>query len=237
MAAFVRMLRSAGGRLLAPLAVVVELAGFVGRAVDRVRRRRREAVEEWSAGRRKLPSLYEAHPEATRAPRRPLGVRSVPLDRIVGTMRHPSQNTADFLPLPGLRGENWRARWQRITRANDRLEVLPPVELFQVGDEYYVADGHNRVAAAREAEAVEIDAMVTQLLVPGLQARGSAEFDAASLIGSDTVRNAGRGRVSRTVEQRSSVDRLSRQDLLRAEETRVVDPASSERTDVDEPAD
>jgi hypothetical protein len=142
----------------------------------------------------------------------------VELDRIVGTMRHPSQNTADFLPLPELRGENWRARWQRLNRANDRLEVLPPVELFQVGDEYYVADGHNRVAAVRRAGALDIDAAVTQLLVPGLEAPGSAEFDASSLIGSDSVRQAARGRLSRTVEQRGSADRLSRQDLLRAED-------------------
>ena len=210
----IRTLRSLGGWLVARLAVLVVVAGFVGRAIEQVRRRRREAVEDWAAGRRTLPSLFEAHPEATRAPRRPLGVTTVPIDRIVGTMRHPSQNTADFLPLPELRGENWRARWQRITSANDRLEALPPVDLFQVGDEYYVADGHNRVAAARAAGAVDIDAAVTQLLVPGTSA-SVAEFDAASLIGSDTVRQAGIGRLSRTVEQRPSADRLSRQDLLR----------------------
>jgi hypothetical protein len=221
------MLRSGGSRLLARFAVVVVLAGFLGRAVDQVRRRRREAVEDWSASRRVLPSLFTVHPDATRAPRRPLGVRTVPLDRIVGTMRHPSQNTADFLPLPELRGENWRARWQRINRANDRLEVLPPIEVFQVGDEYYVADGHNRVAAARQAGALDTDAAVTQLLLPGLEAPGAAEFDTASLIGSDSVRQAARGRLSRTVEQRPSADRLSRQDLLRATDEAVPDPTTS----------
>jgi hypothetical protein len=219
-----RTLRSARGWLLARLAILVVVAGIFGRAVDQVRRRRREAVEDWSASRRVLPSLYEAHPEATRAPRRPLGVRTVPLDRIVGTMRHPSQNTADFLPLPELRGENWRGRWQRITRANDRLEVLPPVELFQVGNEYYVADGHNRVAAARQAGALDTDAAVTQLIVPGLTTAGPAGFDATSLIGSDSVRQAARGHLSRTVEQRPSSDRLSRQDLLRATDAPLEAP-------------
>ena len=96
-----------------------------------------------------LPSLFDRYPGATAAPRRAIGLRSVPLDRIVGTMRHPSQNTADFLPLPRLRGANWRGRWQRINRAIDRLATLPPVDLVQVGDDYYVVDGHNRVAAAR----------------------------------------------------------------------------------------
>jgi hypothetical protein len=230
MPSVIRSLRSTGGWLAARLALLVVVAGFLGRAVNQVRRRRREAVEEWAAGRRVLPSLYEDHPEATRAPRRPLGVQSVPIDRIVGTMRHPSQNTADFLPLPGLRGENWRARWQRINRANERLEVLPPVELFQVGEEYYVADGHNRVAAARQADAIEIDASVTQLLVPGTTP-GTAEFDATSLIGSESVRNAARGRYSRTVEQRASADRINRQDLVRDEPPAVEPAAPGDETD------
>ena len=230
MSSVIRMLRSVSGWLLARLALVVVSAAMLGRAVDRVRRRRREAAEDWSASRRVLPSLYEAPPEATRAPRRPLGVRTVPLDRIVGTMRHPSQNTADFLPLPELRGENWRARWQRINRANDRLEVLPPVEVVQVGDEYYVADGHNRVAAARQAGGIDTDAVVTQLNVPGLATVGSAGFDATSLIGSDSVRQAARGQLSRTVEQRPSSDRLSRQDLLRTTDTTASTDAPT-RTD------
>ena len=96
-----------------------------------------------------LPSLYDRYPAATAALRRPRGLRVVPIERIVGTARHPSQNTADFLPLPRLRGRNWRARWDRIRKANDQLSVLPAVDLLQVGEDYYVADGHNRVAVAR----------------------------------------------------------------------------------------
>lgn len=44
---------------------------------------------------------------------------------------------------------------------------MQPVELFQVGDEYFVVDGHKRVAAAKAAEAVEIDALVTRLWPSG----------------------------------------------------------------------
>lgn len=179
-------------------------------------RERHEASESRRAAERGiLPSLYDRHPQATRAPRRPIGLRGVPLDAIVGTMRHPSQNTADFLPLPRLRGENWRARWQRITKATDRLAMLPPVDLVQVGDEYYVADGHNRVAAARLAGAVEIDADVTQLLVPGVTRPEPLAFDAGSLYGADDVRQAAEGRLSRTVEHRADADLITRRDLVR----------------------
>ena len=173
---------------------------------DRARRKSERSV---------LPSLYDLHPGAGTAPRRAVGLRSVPLDRIVGTMRHPSQNTADFLPLPRLRGANWRARWQRINRAMDQLAMLPPLDLVQVGDDYYVVDGHNRVAAARLADGVEIDADVTQLLLPGVTRPGQAMVDASSLVGTEEVRQAGSGRHSRTVEQRTAADAVSRQDLLR----------------------
>jgi hypothetical protein len=179
--------------------------------------RRQQAA---SASRRRsertvLPSIYDQHPDAGRAPRRRIGLKSVPIDAIVGTMRHPSQNTGDFLPLPRLRGENWRGRWQRITRANDRLVTLPPVDLVQVGEDYYVADGHNRVAAARAAGAVEVDADVTQIVLPGVTRPGQATVDAGSLVGTEEVRQAARGRQSRTVERRGAEDRVSRQDLLR----------------------
>ena len=123
--------------------------------------------------------------------------------------------------MPDLRGKNWEARWQRINRAMDRLETLPAVELVQVGDDYYVADGHNRVAAARQAGAVEIDADVTQLVLPGVTHPGQATLDASSLAGASQVRQAAAGRQSRTVEQRDALDEVSRHDLLRADDERA----------------
>jgi hypothetical protein len=169
-----------------------------------------------------LPSLYDRYPAATTALRRPRGLRVVPIERIVGTARHPSQNTVDFLPLPHLRGRNWRARWDRIRRANDRLSVLPAVDLLQVGDDYYVADGHNRVAAARRAGAVAIDGEVTELLVPGV-APGAADErhrDAATLLaGADELRQAASGRQSRTAEHRPSIDELRREALTGESQT------------------
>jgi hypothetical protein len=208
-----RTLLAAGRGLLGRLALVIATVAVVGRARDAWRRRRADSARR-SGSRAVLPSLLDRHPGAGSAPRRRLGLRTVDLDRIVGTMRHPSQNTADFLPLPHLRGENWRGRWQRITAAMDRLAMLPPIELVQVGDDYYVVDGHNRVAAARRAGALEIDADVTQLLLAGVTRPGQVTLDASSLVGAEEVRQAGQGRHSRTVEQRSATDDLSRRDLL-----------------------
>ena len=201
--------------LLTRLSVLLVLVTVLGRARDAWRRRGEDASQRRRDERDVLPSLFDRYPHATRAPRRRLGLRSVPLERIVGTMRHPSQNTADFLPLPKLRGENWRARWQRINRALDGLKVLPPVDLVQVGDDYWVEDGHNRIAAARLAGAGEVDADVTQLLLPGVTRPGQGTIEASTMVDSDVVRQAGQGRYSRTVEQHTATDSLSREDLLR----------------------
>ena len=188
---------------------------FVVRRIrDLFQRRRARGGGRPRGERYVLPSLLDRYPGATAAPRRPVGLRSVPLDRIVGTMRHPSQNTADFLPLPRLRGANWRGRWQRITRAMDRLETLPPIDLVQVGDDYYVMDGHNRVAAARRAGGVEVDADVTRLLIPGVTQSGQARFDASSLIGTDEIRQAARGgRKGRSIPTRDAIEDIPRREL------------------------
>lgn len=199
--------------LISPLSLLLVAAGVLARLWTGWRRRGAEFVSGRHSERSVLPSIYDRYPHAGSAPRRRVGLRSVALDQIVGTMRHPSQNTGDFLPLPRLRGENWRARWQRITRAMDGLVSLPPVDLVQVGEEYYVADGHNRVGAAIRAGGVEIDADVTQLVVPGVTRPGQGRLDRSSLIGAEEVRLAGQGRHSRTVSPRPAVERVTRRDL------------------------
>jgi len=209
------VLISAARWLLARLSLMLVLVALIGRAREAWRRRGLATDQRKRSEREVLPSLFDRYPSAIVAPRRRVGLRGVPLDRIVGTMRHPSQNTADFLPLPRLRGENWRARWQRINRALDGLAVLPPVDLVQVGEDFYVEDGHNRVAAARLAGAGEVDADVTQLMLPDVSRPAQGTLEASSLVDSDVVRQAGRGRHSRTVEQRTATDGLSREDLLR----------------------
>ena len=163
-----------------------------------------------------LPSLYDRYPAAATASRLSRGVTVVPIEKIVGTERHPSQNTADFKPLPQLRGGNWTGRWQRINRALDSLVVLPPVDLVKVGDEYFVSDGHNRVAAAIEAGAVGVDADVTELVIPGVHG-GRPEGDVgSSLAAGAMLREAGSGRLSRTATPSNIGDVTTRRDLLRA---------------------
>ncbi|HEX7495814.1 MAG TPA: hypothetical protein VF349_04200 [Candidatus Limnocylindrales bacterium] len=112
-----------------------------------------------------LADLYERHPEARLSSPRELGLRFVPVEDIRGTaVAGIAQRGGDFLPLKPFRGENWEARWQRIRQANINLQPLPPIDLIKFEGEYWVVDGHNRVAATLYAKGVGLDAMVTELI-------------------------------------------------------------------------
>lgn len=161
------------------------------RAGARVRRVRR-------MGHQPLPNLWELHPEAHRAAIRELGFQGVPLTAIRGTaVEGAPQRGGDFLPLRERRSRDWRARWQRILQAVDSLVSLPPVDLIKFGDDYWVVDGHNRVAAALYTGQIELDAVVQELRLPGMPS-GPPQQIAPVLEGSLDLRNAGAGRFNRT---------------------------------------
>ncbi len=160
-------------------------------------------------GHERLANLWELHPEAQRAAIRERGLVSVPVDDIHGTaVEGPDQRGGDFLPLRDRRSEDWRARWQRILGANERLEALPPVELIKFGPSYWVVDGHNRVAAALYTGQDEVDAVVQELRLPGMPS-DPPTLIAPMLEDSLTLRDAGAGRHTRTIGR--PVDRLPMQ--------------------------
>ena len=115
-----------------------------------------------------LPSLYQLFPEARRARPVEIGLRTLDVADIRGTaVGGGDQRGADFLPLKPFRGPNWRARWQRLRRAQDRLVDLPPIDVVKYAGGYWVVDGHNRVALALYGGQVAIDASVVELIPPG----------------------------------------------------------------------
>jgi hypothetical protein len=172
------------------------------RAGARVRRVRRMGHEP-------LANLWEMHPEAHRAAIRELGLQGVALDQIAGTaVEGAPQRGGDFLPLKDRRSEDWRGRWQRLLKAIDNLVTLPPIELIKFGNEYWVVDGHNRVAAALYTDQGEIDAIVQELRLPGMPSEPAVPI-AGVLEGSMDLRDAGAGRYTRTVSR--PIDRLPMQ--------------------------
>jgi hypothetical protein len=88
-----------------------------------------------------------------------LGMRSVPVSKIIGSVgRHRDFDRA-FLPSkPDL-----EERWKRIDSMVRRAEDLPPISLYKIGDAYFVRDGNHRVSVALQQGIEELEAEVVEL--------------------------------------------------------------------------
>ncbi len=87
------------------------------------------------------------------------GIHDVPLDQIVGSVGRYKDFTATFLP----KSNDMRDRWSRVYAVANGMQGLPPIELYKVGEVYFVRDGNHRVSVARELGAKSIEAHVTEL--------------------------------------------------------------------------
>lgn len=87
------------------------------------------------------------------------GRQDVPLKRIVGTLGREREFNRVFLP----REESLRDRWEDVSSLAE-TKGFPPVELYKVGDAYFVVDGHHRVSVARKLRAPVIEANVKEFL-------------------------------------------------------------------------
>lgn len=87
------------------------------------------------------------------------GYKTVSLDQIRGTQGKTGEFDAVFNPTT----ERSRTRWISIALEKLRGRDLPPVDLIQVGDIYYVRDGHHRISVSRAMGQAFIDAEVTVL--------------------------------------------------------------------------
>jgi hypothetical protein len=97
------------------------------------------------------------------------GLQNVPLDQIVGSVGRYRDFTSSFLPKKSTSPD----RWSRVYAQVNSLEGVPPIELYKVGDVYFVRDGNHRVSVARQVGAKTIEAHVTELptsieLEPGM---------------------------------------------------------------------
>jgi hypothetical protein len=122
-------------------------------------RGRRWRLWAWLRGRRTgLRDLGTMEAGGRVSSRHALGVQSVPLAAITGSEGRSADFDAAFYP----RRAHTRARWQRVAAARAADLPLPAIVLIQIGDEYYVRDGHHRVSVARAFGAGSIDADVTR---------------------------------------------------------------------------
>lgn len=89
------------------------------------------------------------------------GFQEVPLSAIVGSVDRYHDFNRSFLPTQS----HTRPRWESIDRAALTSTELPPVQLYKVGDVYFVKDGNHRVSVAKEKGVEYIDADVIEMPV------------------------------------------------------------------------
>ena len=87
-----------------------------------------------------------------------LGMQSVPVSKIVGSVGRHGDFGGAFLPKEG----HLRERWQRINRMVRQSGAFPPVSLYKIGDSYFVVDGNHRVSVASYHGIERIDAQVIE---------------------------------------------------------------------------
>jgi nucleotide-binding universal stress UspA family protein len=87
-----------------------------------------------------------------------LGLKNVPLKAIVGSVGRFRDFTRDFLPRSDTMGD----RWARVELVQTESGT-PPIELYKVGEAYFVIDGHHRVSVARQMGSETIEAYVIEI--------------------------------------------------------------------------
>jgi hypothetical protein len=91
---------------------------------------------------------------------RSLGLQTIPLDSIVGTVDRVREFDRRFRPT----SQRVRGRWERMAEAQRRGQPMPPISVYRIGDMHFVKDGHHRVSVARAHGRDDIDAYVTEVL-------------------------------------------------------------------------
>jgi len=87
------------------------------------------------------------------------GTHEIPLDKIVGSVSRYEDFTRSFLP----KRQADQDRWAGLRVAMDEMVGIPPIEVYQIGDAYFVQDGNHRVSIARGIGSKTITAYVTEI--------------------------------------------------------------------------
>ena len=86
------------------------------------------------------------------------GVQTLEIARIVGSTDRVGDFDGAFRP----RRTSSAGRWKSIARAHYEGSALPPIQVHQIGDVYFVKDGNHRISVARQRGQELIDAEVIE---------------------------------------------------------------------------
>lgn len=106
--------------------------------------------------RHQLLDLEQVQKQGAAQRRRHGGIQLVTIAQICGSEGRSQDFDANFCPLK----PHSRERWVNIVLARQADVTLPLVELIQIGDCYFVRDGHHRISVAKAQGQLEIEAEV-----------------------------------------------------------------------------
>jgi nucleotide-binding universal stress UspA family protein len=136
---------------------------YLGAVEDFRRARRQAALEEILArltGRRtELLRFDDVQQMLGTGARLDRGLQDIPLDAIVGSVGRYADFTRTFLP----RTDSLEHRWAQVKTLAVGEAGWPPIEVYRVGDVYFVLDGNHRVSVARQMGLETIPAYVTEI--------------------------------------------------------------------------
>jgi nucleotide-binding universal stress UspA family protein len=112
--------------------------------------------------RRPLRCFHEDAERAGVLLQRSLGVRTIELGRIVGSVDRCHELGIDFRPPLRRRRKHDEERFLRVRQAIEASTGMPAIDVYKLGFGYYVLDGHHRVAVALAQGQVEIEANVVE---------------------------------------------------------------------------
>ena len=117
----------------------------------------REAVAH-----RHLRCFHEDAERAGGLVQRGLGIRTIEVARIIGSVDRCHELGMDFRPPLRRRRKPDEERFLRVKHALESATAIPAIDVYKLGFGYYVLDGHHRVAVALAQGQVEIDANVVE---------------------------------------------------------------------------
>lgn len=88
-----------------------------------------------------------------------MGTQMIPLNQIVGSVGRYKDFTKEFLPRTNISKD----RWTRVDKVLHSMEGYPPIEVYKIGEVYFVRDGNHRVSVARANGLSHIEAYVTEV--------------------------------------------------------------------------
>jgi hypothetical protein len=87
------------------------------------------------------------------------GTQLIEISKIIGSVGRYRDFDRAFLPLSGADAE----RWKRLDVAMNELRDLPPIDVYKIGDVYFVRDGNHRVSVAKANGLDVLEGRVTEV--------------------------------------------------------------------------